>query len=278
MTDLLADTGPALLFCPGDRPERFAKAAEAADLAVLDLEDGVSAPNKDAAREAVCAFLAAGGRAAVRPNLPTTDRGRADIAALAAAGARLMLLPKTESANEIAAVAAQTDALLIASIETARGTLAMEAICAHPAVAAISWGPYDLAADMGAQAVRDAAGALLSPFAHVRDRLLVVAAAFGKLPIDTVTAELRDPAVITSDAAAGAMLGFRAKFAIHPAQVAPIRAAYAPPEDQVARARRMLDQAGQGGAALFEGEMVDEPMLRRARRILAAHAAATGRG
>lgn len=276
MNDSLADTGPALLFCPGDRPERFKKAVAAADLAVLDLEDGVSAPNKDAARTAVCAFLAAGGRAAVRPNLPTTDRGRADIAALTATGASLLLLPKTETVAEIAEVAAMTDAALIASIETARGVLEMAQICAHPAVTGISWGPYDLAADMGAHAVRDGQGALLSPFAHVRNHLLVVAAAYGKTPIDTVTAELRDPGVIAADAAAGALLGFRAKFAIHPAQIAPIRAAYVPPEAEVARARRMLAEAGQGGALLFEGEMVDEPMLRRARRILAAHVASTG--
>ncbi len=276
MTDPFADLGPALLFCPGDRPERFSKAADAADLAVLDLEDGVSAPNKVAARDAVCAFVAKGGRVAVRPNLPTTERGRADIVALAHAGAHILLLPKTESVDEIAEVAKLTDAALIASIETARGALALDAICAHPAVAAVSWGPYDLAADVGALAVRDAAGALLSPFAHVRDRLLLVAAAMGKIAVDTVTAELREPEVIRADAAAGAMLGFRAKFAIHPSQVAPIRLAYAPPADAVARAGRMLDQAGQGGAVLFEGEMVDEPMLRRARAILAAHQAATG--
>jgi citrate lyase subunit beta/citryl-CoA lyase len=275
----IVDVGPALLFCPGDRSERFDKAAASADLAILDLEDGVALPQKDMAREAVCAFFARGGHAAVRPNLPTTPRGRADIAALTEAGARLLLLPKTESVEEIAAVTETTGAALIASIETARGVLALEAICAHPAVAAVSWGPYDLAADMGARAVRDELGALLSPFAHVRDRLLVVAAAHGKTAIDTVTAELRDPAVISADAATGALLGFRAKFAIHPAQVAPIRAAYAPSLEEVARAERMLEQAGQGGAVLFEGEMVDEPMLRRARRILAAHLAATaGRG
>ncbi len=276
MTDPFAETGPALLFCPGDRPERFDKAVAAADMAVLDLEDGVAAPRRDEARMAVCDFLSRGGRAAVRPNLPTSERGRADIVALAAAGARLLLLPKTETAQEIATVAALTDAALIASVETARGALALEEICAHPAVAAVSWGPYDLAADMGARAVRDGQGVLLSPFAHIRDRLLIAAAAHGKAAIDTVTAELRDPAVIAADAASGAMLGFRAKFAIHPAQVAPIRAAYAPPAEDVARAERMLEQAGQGGAVLFEGEMVDEPMLRRARRLVAMHRAVLG--
>jgi citrate lyase subunit beta/citryl-CoA lyase len=277
MTGMIDSMGPALLFCPGDRPDRFAKAAGAADLAVLDLEDGVAAPDKDRAREAVTEFLSSGGSAAVRINLPGTDRGMADAEAVANAGARLLLMPKTETVAELDRVAARTGCELIASIETARGLLAVEAIAAHPSVGAISWGPYDLAADTGLRAVRGLEGALLAPLVHARNRLIVAAAAARKAAIDTVTSELKTPGVLEADAADGALLGFRGKFAIHPSQVAVIRRAYCPPEAEVERSRRMLVAAEGQGVFLFEGEMVDEPMLRRARAIIAAAEAAAQR-
>ncbi|SDR57969.1 citrate lyase subunit beta / citryl-CoA lyase [Rhizobiales bacterium GAS113] len=264
--------GWALLFCPGDRPERFAKAGEAADIAVLDLEDGVAAARKDFAREAVTAHLSANGADgyAVRINLPMTDRGRADAEAVGNAGVRLLLMPKTESVDELDVVANATRCELIATIETTRGLLAVEAIAAHPAVAAVSWGPYDLAADLGMRGVRDEAGALLSPLSYARSRMLIAAAAARKVALDTVTAELKDPAVIERDATEGALMGFRGKFAIHPAQVGPIRRAYRPTQAEVERSRRLLASIDGRGVFLFEGEMVDEPMIRRARAIVAS--------
>ena len=271
MTSILDATGWALLFCPGDRPERFGKAEAGADLAVLDLEDGVSEANKDAARDAVASHLReSGGEGyAVRVNLPGSDRGRMDVAAMCNAGARILLLPKTETVAELEGLAT-AGCELIASIETAKGLLAVEAIAAHPAVAAISWGPYDLAADLGMRAVRDAEARLLVPLAYARSRILFASAAARKVALDTVTAELKDTAVIERDAAEGATLGFRGKFAIHPSQVEPIRRAYRPTTQQLDRSRRLLDAVQARGVFIFEGEMVDEPMLRRARNIVAA--------
>ncbi|SEF15510.1 citrate lyase subunit beta / citryl-CoA lyase [Rhizobiales bacterium GAS191] len=272
MQSISDSLGWALLFCPGDRPERFAKAGEAADIAVLDLEDGVAAARKDFAREAVTAHLSAHGADgyAVRINLPMTDRGRADAEAVGNAGVRLLLMPKTESVDELDVVANATRCELIATIETTRGLLAVEAIAAHPAVAAVSWGPYDLAADLGMRGVRDEAGALLSPLSYARSRMLIAAAAARKVALDTVTAELKDPAVIERDATEGALMGFRGKFAIHPAQVGPIRRAYRPTQAEVERSRRLLASIDGRGVFLFEGEMVDEPMIRRARAIVAS--------
>lgn len=272
MTNIHDTIGCVLMFCPGDRPERFAKAAAVADIGVLDLEDAVAPTGKDAARAAVADHLRryGGEGLAVRVNLPSRERGLTDAATVARAGARLLLLPKTESVEELDRVAEETGCELIATIETAKGLLAIERIAAHPAVSALSWGPYDLAADMGIRAVRDSANALLPPLADARNRLLFAAAAAGKTPLDTVTAELKDTAVIEKDAAEGALLGFRGKFAIHPMQVEPIRRAYRPTPEQVERSRRMLAAVEGRGVFVFEGDMIDEPMLRRARAILAA--------
>lgn len=272
MTRSILDAmGWALLFCPGDRPGRFDNAVASSDLAVLDLEDGVAVDRKDDSQQAVLAYLARSGQVVVRVNHPATDRGMEDVRAVAEAGAKQLLLPKTQSVEEIDRVArAAPGCELIASIESARGVLEVESIAGHPAVAALSWGPYDLAADMGMRAVRDMAGQLLLPLLEARNRLLIAAAAARKAAIDTVTAELNDVSVIERDAQEGAVLGFRGKFAIHPSQVEPIRAAYRPTQTQVERARRMLDAVDGRGVFLFEGEMVDEPMLRRARSILAA--------
>jgi citrate lyase subunit beta/citryl-CoA lyase len=272
MTSIHDMVGCVLMFCPGDRPERFAKATQAADVAVLDLEDAVAPAGKDAARAAVEDYLRNAGadRLAVRINLPSTERGMIDAAAVAAAGARLLLLPKIESVEELDRVAGATGCELIATIETAKGLQQVERIAGHPAVSVLSWGPYDLAADMGMRAVRDPENALLPPLAYARNRLLIAAAATAKTALDTVTAELRDAAVIERDAAEGAVLGFRGKFAIHPMQVEPIRRAYRPSAGQVERARRMLAAVEGRGVFVFEGDMIDEPILRRARAIVAA--------
>lgn len=270
--------GPALLFCPGDRPERFSKAIAAADVAVLDLEDGVHAAGKDAARAAVVAHLGQSpAGVVVRINHPSTARGRDDARAVLAAGCHNLLLPKTETPEEIAAITALAPATggrpvgLIVTIETSRGLARLRDILAMPGVTAVSWGPYDLAANIGARDVRDTAGNLLSVLALARDQILLAAAAAVVAALDTVTTELRDAGLIRRDAAHAAQLGFVGKFAIHPTQTAPIREAFRPRPEDVARSRQLIAAQEGQGAYLFDGEMVDEPILNRARRLVALH-------
>lgn len=266
--------GPAILFCPGDRPERFAKAAAAADVAILDLEDGVAADPaaKDAAREAVCTYLRdVSTDVLVRINDPAGARGRADAEAMRAAGARCVVIGKTETTEQIDVVAGEGEdgPDIIVTIESARGLLALPVLLSHPAVAGVSWGPYDLAADMGMRDVRDGEGRLLPILLDARNRMLIHAAAARVPAYDTVTAELTDGgAMLARDAGEAALLGCVGKFMIHPSQTGPVRTAFLPTEAEVDRARRLLDAVGDKGAFLFEGEMVDEPMMRRARHIL----------
>lgn len=267
----IADLGPALLFCPGDRPERFSKAADASDRAVLDLEDGTAPANRDAARGFIADFLKQSSvPAIVRINSPQSAQGLADAAAVIEAGARILLLPKTETLAEIDAVASFGDVALVALIESAKGVEAMLEIAAHSSVAALSWGPYDLAGDIGMRKVRDDSNVLLAPLAAVRDRLIIAAAANRKAVIDTVTAEIKNLDLLAREAGEAAAFGFHGKMCIHPSQVPVIRAAFRPSEAEVDRAKRMLVAAAGQGAFAFEGEMIDEPILKRARRIIAA--------
>src|SRR5690606_11493397 len=183
----------------------------------------------------------------VRINHPKSERGIADAKALKAAGARLLLLPKTETVEEIDAFLSawgDSDIRLILTIETAKGVLALPRLLSSPAVAGVSWGPYDLAADMGARSVRDETGALHSTFRYVRDRLLVEAAAFGVAIFDTVTAELSDPEMTRRDSLEAAELGFAGKLCIHPSQVEDIRVAFRPSAKQVDWAMRLIAEFG----------------------------------
>lgn len=268
---LLPPFGPSLLFCPGDRPDRFDKAASAADIAVLDLEDGVSPDRKDMARHEVVRYLRqADKQPMVRINHPATQRGIDDAAAVVDAGARILLLPKTGSLAEIRQVGnLRPDAqlFLVPTIESACGALAMDEILSSPDVAAVSWGPYDLAAELGIEAIRNADGGFASPIAHIRDRLIWVAAANDKNVLDTVTTEFSAESLLAADLRTAVSLGMIGKFAIHPRQIDMIRKAFMPSADKLDRYRRIV-ASDSGGAFGFEGEMVDAPIVKRARRYL----------
>ena len=153
------------------------------------------------------------------------------------------------------------------TIESARGVLAMEEILSSTDVAAISWGPYDLAADLGIEAVRNADGSFASPIAHIRDRMIWLAAARDKSVFDTVTTEFGLEALLAADLNAAASLGMVGKFSIHPRQIELIRKAFMPSAEKLDRYRRMI-AADSGGVFGFEGEMVDGPIIKRARRYL----------
>lgn len=265
MTAALAQT---LLFVPGDRPDRFDKAASAgADLVVLDLEDAVAPDAKDRARDEVVAWLrTVTVTAAVRVNAADSPWHDADLAALAGQ-ARTVVLPK---AQEPAAVAGVVAALgdgssVIALLETARGILRAEAIAAVPGVVRLALGTYDLAAGLGVDPDDPAA------MATARGALVLASAAAGLAgPVDGVTGDVRDTDRLVVDVRRAAGLGFAGKLCVHPAQVAPTAATFAPDADLVAWAQRIVSaaEAAGDGVLLVDGRMVDQPVVDRARRIL----------
>ena len=259
--------GPALLFCPADRPDRFEKAAERADAVILDLEDAVAPANKVAARGYLIDAHLDPARVIVRINGIDTPEAVADIATLSQTDFRLIMVPKAESAKSIARLDPRFE--VIAQCETARGFVRAEKVAAAPNVVGLGWGSEDLVASLGGTSSRRADGGYRDVVRHARSRLLLAAAAHGIAAIDAVHVDIADDVGLRHEAEDAAASGFQASACIHPAQVATIRAAYRPDAGTVARSRRLLTAAtGERGAFRFEGRMVDEPVLRHARTVI----------
>jgi citrate lyase beta subunit len=271
----------ALLFTPGNRPERFAKAAATgADGLILDLEDAVAAPAKDDARATVVAHFRGDFRAGLAPhqlkglrvNNIHTPAGVRDLDALVSSGVApdFVLLPKVESAFEVRLYArhlegGQAGIAFGCLIESARGLeAAMEIAQADPRVRILAFGGVDLAADLRAELAWE-------PLLYGRSRLVQAAASAGLGLLDVPHLALDDAAALAVECARVKALGFTSKLAIHPKQVAPILAAFTPTTAEVDRAARMvaaLEQAG-GNAVEFEGKMLEGPVVKAAQRVLA---------
>jgi citrate lyase subunit beta/citryl-CoA lyase len=281
----------SMLFVPGDRPERFAKAAASgADAIILDLEDAVMPERRHAARTEVANWLAGADRrvpAWVRINPVGTDDALADLAAVIGGRPDGIVLPKARDGADVHRVDHWLECLeaqcgyrggsiglLPLITESAGALLKAASFTALPArVAGLTWGAEDLAADVGASANRTGEGEYELTFAMARSFCLLAAAAAGVPAFDTIDTEFRDVAAVERRARASRRQGFAGKLAIHPAQVAPIHAAFQPTAEDIAWAGRVLAafRAAPGaGAVAFEGGMLDKPHLRQAERILAA--------
>jgi citrate lyase subunit beta/citryl-CoA lyase len=258
------------LFVPGDRPERFDKAlASGADAIILDLEDGVSAEAKEAARSAIARWIAARPildvPVALRINAATTEWFDADLALLRSSGIRLAMLPKAESPAQISDVAASMKAssLVIPLIETARGVHDVDAIALAPGVQRLAFGTLDYAVDLDLSG--DERG-----LAYAGSRI-VIASRCANLdtPIAGVTPAIDDDEQLREDIAFARALGFGAKLCIHPRQVAGVRAALQPTQAELEWAQRVIAAAEQHeGAVQLDGRMVDRPVFLRAKAIV----------
>ena len=270
------DTKPvrSWLFTPGTRPERFAKAGEVgADVLIIDLEDAVAPADKPRARQIALDYLsttAEGPRRALRVNGLDTRAGLADMDAFLGSKALpdFLVLPKTEGAGHLLILdrlltASGKAARLVGIIESAQGLAGVEEIArATPRLFGLMLGAADMAADLGAAVRWDALAAL-------RARIVVACALAGVNPIDSPFFDIRDAAGLEQDMDGAKAFGFVAKAAIHPGQVAAINAALTPSADEIDHARRVL-ATNQGGVGVVDGQMVDEAVARKARRVLAA--------
>jgi citrate lyase subunit beta/citryl-CoA lyase len=264
--------GPALLFCPADRPDRYAKALAAADGVILDLEDGVGVAAKDAARAALAAHPHDPARVIVRVSAAGAADHARDIEALRATRYTTVMLAKAETREQLDVVAAEGDWQVIALVETALGVLGATGIAQAPNVAALMWGAEDLIASTGGRSSRHADGSYRGVALHARATTLLAATAHGKLAVDAVYTAIADLDGLAAEARDAAASGFALKACIHPTQAAVVREAFRPDAEQVAWARRVLQAArhgGQdGGAVKLDGQMIDAPVIRQAEAIL----------
>lgn len=277
----------SLLFVPGDRPERMEKALTlGADALILDLEDSVAASAKPAARRAVHAFLS-GASAANTPaqlfvRINSLQGGLADddIAALAGTRTDGIVLPKAQGGASVAALDAKLTGaglsktlILPIATETPAAVFQLGTYAgSSKRLCAITWGAEDLSAAIGATASRDEHGQLTAPYQLTRCLTLFAAHAAGVAAIETVYPAFHDLDGLAAYAKAGRRDGFSGMMAIHPAQIAPINAAFTPSEAELTAARAIVDafEANPGAGVLtLDGRMIDAPHLQAARRTLA---------
>ncbi|MFJ4028063.1 HpcH/HpaI aldolase/citrate lyase family protein [Paenarthrobacter sp. NPDC089989] len=263
--------GPALLFCPADRPERFGKAADRADAVILDLEDAVAQADKLRAREAILAQQGTGGlepsRTIVRVNPVGSPEFGLDLEALAGTPYRTVMLAKAESAAQLKALEGYQ---VIALCETAAGVVNAPSIAAEPNVVALMWGAEDLLASLGGLSSRNDDGGYRAVALHSRSAVLLAAKAAGKEAIDAVYVNIPDLEGLGAESLDAVASGFGAKACIHPNQVAVVREAYAPTAEAAAQAAELLEAASAAGSGVFQfkGKMIDGPILKHAESVL----------
>ncbi len=265
----------AALFAPGDSARKVEKALQSeAGTVILDLEDGVAAANKALARETVAAALrqsATEKRILLRLNAPETPFFADDLEWARGVPADGIVLPKCERPDDVEAVArAVPEREIVPLIETALGVLNFEAIAGcNSRVRQAAFGSVDFALDLG---VEWTAEGLERQYA-MGVLALVSRALRLEPPIDAVFPLLDDSAAFERDARVGRSLGFGSKMVIHPRQVEWLRGVHTPSPAHVAWCRRAVaayESAGCRGSLQVEGRLVDLPVYKQARQILAS--------
>ena len=275
----------SLLFVPATSEKKIERAfASAADGVIVDLEDAVAISEKPAARRALGAILSAPRRLPVyvRVNATSTPFCLQDLLAVAVAGVAGIVLPKAESAHEMKTIdwlllqlenergLAACSCPVMPIIETARGLGAVDAIAAAtPRIKRLLFGAVDLAADMTLD-LDDESGAIAQArFAIAR----ASRAASLESPFDSAFVDLKDGERLRASAERARALGFSGKACIHPAQIDIVNQVFTPTPDELERAARIVaafaqaEASGQAAVAL-EGQMIDYPVVEKARRLL----------
>jgi citrate lyase subunit beta/citryl-CoA lyase len=253
----------SVLFLPASNPRAIAKALESkADLVVLDLEDAVRPEDKKNARNAAAEAVALDWpmSVAIRINGVGSEWHSLDIDAVARSKSDFAVLPRATSAHLVHEVREAVGKPVLAMIETAAGVLAAPAI-AHEAAALIA-GTNDLRADL-----RLPLDATRAPISASLQMIVLAARAAGVAAFDGVFNALNDPDGFAAEAQDGRQLGFDGKSLIHPDQIELCNAAFCPSDEEVERARKLVD-AFSGGAERFEDRMIERMHVEAARRVL----------
>ncbi|WP_158816685.1 CoA ester lyase [Methylocapsa sp. S129] len=257
----------SFLFVPGDRPDRFDKAAASgAHQVILDLEDAVRPSEKDKARAAIASWDQR-AQAIVRINGSDSPWFESDLDFVRRLGLSKLMIPKAEPKVVRTAAAGLGSAVeIVGLIETVSGLLQIREICQEAQVRRLAFGNLDFALDAGVtETDRE-----LDP---VRLQL-TLESKFSQLapPVDGVFAAFSDTAALATRVQRAKALGLGGKLCIHPSQVASVNNGFLPDAEEFAWARRVIEgvETTGAGAISVDGKMVDRPVMERARAILRA--------
>ncbi len=268
----------SLLFAPAVRPDLLRKMPRTgADAIVIDLEDATPPDAKDTGRvEMRSAVADLGGPVPfrVRVNDDTTPWHDDDLDSLPTEGLAGIVVPKIETIAGLDSLAARLndrglDMPVIGGVETALGVADARPLLAHDVVSAAYFGAEDFIADLGG--VRTASN---DEVAYARAQVALAGRLADVTVIDQIVADFTDDDRCRRECLQARAMGYGGKLCIHPSQVAIANEAFLPSSEEIDRARRLLeaydDAKAQGVASVaFEGQMVDEPVARQARRVLA---------
>jgi citrate lyase subunit beta / citryl-CoA lyase len=265
----------SLLFAPANRHELLKKFLKyASDAVAIDLEDGTPENEKQAARDRlpeIVAYLRKHGLKAmlfVRTNGPRSHHIRSDIAVATNASVDGLIVPKVEKAADLQMF--ETSMPIIGIIETARGVAGVETLVQQDTqrLAGLAFGAEDFITDLGGRRTIEGLEVL-----YARSRVVLAAKLAGLQALDQVVTAIRNDAAFRRDAEFGRQLGYGGKMCITPRQIEIANEVFSPSAEEVDRSRRLIQeyeaaQAEGRGAIEFEGSMVDEPLLKRARAVL----------
>lgn len=282
----------SLLYTPGHRASMVDRVLSGRvpvmpDVALLDLEDSVPAAEKATARRVVADALARQAPSClrfVRVGRSSSDDADLDLRAVVRPGLDGVLVPKVARAEELAVVdemllerereagLRERSVAVIPAIESAAGLIEAPRIARSARVIGLMFGSEDFAADLGLPTRREADAAEL---VYARSAIVVAAVAARVLAFDGIWADFRDVAGLRADALRGRRLGFHGRQCIHPDQIAVVHEVFSPTEEELAHARRVVEAYDAGvrqglGAVALDGEMLDPPIVARARRLLSA--------
>ena len=288
----------SLMFVPAHRERMVERAlglgefgAADLDVAILDLEDGVPPASKEKARSLIADALGrasrgdAGPMRFVRIRRALSDDGAGDLGAVVRTGLAGIMAPKVRRPDEVEWMAERLDALerdakiahgtvrIIPSIESAAALLEAPRIAtASDRVVGLAFGSEDFALDLGLPTKREGEAADLL---YARSATVVAAVSAGKLAFDGIWPDIRDAAGLRADSLTARRLGFTGKTLIHPEQIAVVNEIFSPTAAEVEEARRVVDAFDEGlargeGAVALDGQMLDAPVVDRARRVLRA--------
>ena len=286
----------SLMFVPGNRRDMLEKATSVpADILVPDMEDSVPIGEKAAARDVIVDMLPildkAGKRSVVRINALDTGLLEEDMRAAAMShtyGINVGKVETTWDVHEVDKILTSLEAKkglevgkirLVLFIESAMAVINAYSICsASPRVVAVAFGAEDFTVDMGTQRTEGGSEVLMP-----RAMVAIAARAANVVPLDMVYTNFRDEDGLRRDIQLGKSLGYKGKFAIHPSQVQPINEMFSPLPEEIEYARRVVvafeEAEAQGrGATSLDGKMIDIPIVKRARSLLAMEDAGTGAG